>query len=197
MNKYLAASLIVVAFVVGLGAGYFISPSYTQEMGMNSSAHNTDLGKADSRYDLRFIDGMIAHHMGAIEMAKDAQKNSRRPEIRNLANNIISAQVKEVTQLYAWKKDWYNDTRKVELNQHSMNVNLGSADEKYDLRFINAMITHHSGAVDMANDALTKSTRTEILDLANAIMSDQTKEIQQMQEWRMDWYNIKSQENMS
>ena len=67
-------------------------------------------------------------------------------------------------------------------------MDLGPADSDCDLRFIDAMILHHEGAVVMANDALKKPARPELKKLAIAIASDQDEEIIQMQQWRKDWY---------
>jgi uncharacterized protein (DUF305 family) len=68
------------------------------------------------------------------------------------------------------------------------NMDLGPADENYDLRFIDAMIPHHEGAVVMAKDVLQKSKRPELQKLATAIISAQTEEIAQMKQWRKVWY---------
>ena len=70
-----------------------------------------------------------------------------------------------------------------------MNMNLGTADANFDLRFINAMIPHHEGALTMAQDALNKSQRSEIQKLANDINTSQKVEIKQMEQWRKAWYN--------
>jgi len=51
-----------------------------------------ELGPADAEFDLRFIDAMTPHHQGAVEMAKEAQQKSKRPEIQKLAADIIQAQ---------------------------------------------------------------------------------------------------------
>ena len=80
------------------------SPTGTGEMkGIDHSGMNhnmaMDLGPADANYDLRFIDAMTPHHQGAVEMAKEAQQKSQRPEIKKLADNIIKAQDKEIAQL--------------------------------------------------------------------------------------------------
>ena len=71
--------------------------------GMN---HNMamNLGTADAEYDLRFIDAMTPHHQGAVNMAKEAQQKSQRPEIKKLADDIIKAQNKEINQLKQWRK---------------------------------------------------------------------------------------------
>jgi uncharacterized protein (DUF305 family) len=67
-------------------------------------------------------------------------------------------------------------------------MDLGPADADYDLRFIDAMIPHHEGALVMAEQALQNSQRPEIKALANAILQTQAAEIEQMQAWRKSWY---------
>lgn len=171
--------------------------------GMN---HAMDLGSADAEYDLRFIDAMIPHHQGAVEMAKAAKQNSKRPEIRTLAEQIIQAQDQEINQMQQWRKAWYPKASSEAVAWHSsmghsapmtqeqrqsmmMNTHLGTADDKFDLRFINAMIPHHEGAIAMANDATNKANRPEIKQLTNEIITSQQAEIDQMKQWRKAWYN--------
>lgn len=189
MSKTLSISLIIVALVIGVGIGFMISPEYAN-MGMEPD-HSADLGDADTKYDLRFIDSMIAHHMGAVEMAKVSSEQSKNSNIIALSNKIISAQEQEIDQMYDWKKDWYNNTSPVNLNGYSMNVNLGEYDEKFDLRFLNAMIAHHKMAIEMAKDAQTKSTRNEVLNFADAVISDQSSEVELMKGLREELYGIK------
>ena len=170
---------------------------------MNNMA--MDLGPADANFDLRFIDGMIPHHQGAITMAKEAQQKSQRPEIKKLADEIVMAQTKEIAELQTWRKQWYPNASSMPMAHnakmgHMMEMNadqmkgmmmtqdLGAQDAEFDLRFINAMIPHHQGAVIMAQDASTKSTRPEIKQLSKDIISSQQTEIKQMQDWKQAWY---------
>jgi uncharacterized protein (DUF305 family) len=175
-------------------------PDMDHSMGM-------DLGPADADYDLRFIDAMIPHHEGAIAMAEEALAKSQRPEIQNLAKDIIAAQEREINELMRnWRSEWYSNAPETAMAWHSemghmmpmtaeqqssmmMNTDLGPADDEFDLRFINAMIPHHEGAIAMAQDALSKSQRPEIKQLANDIIASQQAEIDQMKEWRSAWYN--------
>jgi uncharacterized protein (DUF305 family) len=172
--------------------------------GMNHSMA-MDLGPADADYDLRFIDGMTPHHQGAVAMAKEAQQKSQRPEIKQLADNIIKAQNKEIEQMKQWRKGWYPKAGDKLMAYHPqmghmmemsaeqkkammMHSDLGKADAEFDRRFINAMIPHHEGALTMAKDALSKSKHPEIQKLAQDILSSQQKEIDQMKQWRQAWY---------
>ena len=68
------------------------------------------------------------------------------------------------------------------------NIDLGPADADYDLRFIDAMISHYEGAVVMAKDLAQKTKRPELQKLAKAIITSQQFEIDQMQQWQKSWY---------
>lgn len=59
--------------------------------------------------------------------------------------------------------------------------------DTYDRHFLANMIAHHQGAVDMADLALTQAEHAELKTMAQAIVSDQTKEIQTMQAWQKEW----------
>ena len=179
---------------------------YGNMQGMNHGSMMMDLGPADADFDLRFIDAMTPHHQGAVEMAKEAQQKSKRPEIKKLAADIIKSQDREIAQMKQWRQAWYPKAEKTpmaydskmgkmmpmssdQMNGMMMNMNLGAADNQFDLRFINAMIPHHKSAVVMAKDALSKSNRPEIKQLAQDIVSSQQAEIAQMEQWEKAWYN--------
>ena len=172
--------------------------------GMDHSM-SMDLGPADANYDLRFIDGMSVHHQGAVNMAQDVLKQSKRPEMKKLATNIIAAQKREINQMKEWRKTWYPKADNTPMAYHAqmghmmvmspeqmqsmmMTMDLGAADAQFDLRFINAMIPHHEGALVMAHDALKKSKRPEMKKLSQEILASQKQEIEQMKEWRKTWY---------
>ena len=68
------------------------------------------------------------------------------------------------------------------------NMDVGPADANYDLRFIDSMLPHHQGALVMAQSAIQKSKRPELVKFAKNIITEQKQEIAQMQQWRKQWY---------
>ena len=78
-------------------------------MGMGSSMNQMMEslgGKTGDDFDEAFISAMIAHHEGAIEMAEEALVSAKHDEIKNLAEDIISAQTSEIEQMMEWKNTW-------------------------------------------------------------------------------------------
>jgi uncharacterized protein (DUF305 family) len=76
--------------------------------------------------------------------------------------------------------------------QREMDAMMGALDGKtgdeFDKAFLAEMIMHHQGAVEMAEAALQNAKHDEIKIMANAIISAQTTEITQMQDWQKSWY---------
>ncbi len=75
ISRFLTISLIIVALVIGIGAGYLIAPEYT--MTGYEAKQMADLGKADKYVDLRYLNAMIAHHGGAMVLARQENKNKK------------------------------------------------------------------------------------------------------------------------
>lgn len=187
MNKIpttLAISLIVVVGVLGGVAGYYATPDYKTNMYDKTSM---DLGRPDKSLDLRYINAMIAHHRGAMLLAEQASSQTQRQEMRDLSAMILKDEPTAIAELYAWKKDWYKDIKKV---KDPIVPNLGSYDDKFDLRFLNALIAHHEVGLMMTDEVKTKSSRNEILNNADAVDTFLVTTMKLFKDWRKEWYNI-------
>ncbi len=166
--------------------------------------HNMDVGPAGANYDLRFLDSMIPHHQGALVMAQEVLAKSKRPELIKLAKGILADQKKEIAQMKLWRKQWYPKASATPIMWHAamnhemamtaehkqsmmMSMSLGKADAGFDVRFLDAMIPHHQGAVTMGQDALLKSKRPQMQKLAQNIIKSQQAEIDMMTQWQKEW----------
>ena len=162
---------------------------------------------ANQPYDLRFLDEMIAHHAMGVRMTQHMVEDSARPEMRDLAQRIISAQQREITQMQAWRQAWYpNAPRGTGMGTGMMGGMMGSGmmggamggmmrqmhpNADLDLMFLQMMIPHHEDAISMANTALQQAQHPEIQTLAQAIVTTQTAEIEEMRGYLRDWYGIR------
>jgi uncharacterized protein (DUF305 family) len=180
----LAMGIAIITGVVGVGVGYYLTPEYQLSM-FNKT--DMSLGKPDRWLDLRYVNAMIAHHRGAVLLAEQIGQNSQRSEINELATMILKNEPVAIAELYAFKKEWYNDTRQV---KDPIVAKLGGADEKFDLRFLNALIAHHEIGLLMTDDIKAKSSRTEVLNNADAVDTFLTTTLKTFKDWRLAWYSI-------
>jgi uncharacterized protein (DUF305 family) len=153
---------------------------------------STPMADSEAPYDAQFIDSMIEHHQGAIDMANQALKEATKPELKTLAQTIVTAQQGEIEHMQEWRKTWYGDlapTAGMGMDMGNMQLSADTS-KPFDQRFIEAMIAHHQGAITMAKDAQQKAEHTEIKTLAQSIITAQESEITQMQQWLKEWFNV-------
>ena len=171
----------------------------TGMMGMRSG--NTNMMRNSESLDAHFIEQMIPHHEDAITMAKLAQTKSQTAEVKQLAENIIDSQSKEIDQMKVWYKEWFGKdvpSGVQTMQSHGMGANTGmhmgrmgdetdikrlEQAEDFDKVFVEEMIPHHQMAVMMATMLKNGTNRPEMKELADDIITSQTKEIEQMREW--------------
>ncbi len=170
-----------------------------EHSGMKGGSGGTASGMLmeNGRYsDRRFIDAMVPHHRGAVEMAEVALENAEHEEIRQLAEDIVSAQKAEIGELKGIKQEEFGTSRvPMDMDAGQMG-NMGmmedpralADEEPFDEAFIGTVIPHHRSAIQMATVALEKSDNPRIEELAREIVEAQEREISQMQAWRNEWY---------
>ncbi len=147
-------------------------------------------------FDQRFLDQMIVHHQGAVMSAQMMIADSTRPELRDLAQRMITGQQHEIDQMRQWRQQWYGSASSGNLsgmtsggmiggammNRDQMRQMMG-ANADFDRMFLQMMIPHHEAAIAMAQQALTQAQHPEIKTLAQGIITTQRAEISEMQRY--------------
>jgi uncharacterized protein (DUF305 family) len=190
MKKAASASLCAV-LIVGLATAVLAHNPNGQVDPMNASLQPLK----GAEFEASFLQQMIQHHRGAVEMAKMVADHTQRAELRQFAEKIISAQTQEIGQMTKWLADWYKASPKEVANEKAdkemkphMSMLQAKKDADFDKAFLEMMPEHHHMAVEMAEQAEKKATHPELKELAAKIAKDQQDEITQMKSWATSWF---------
>lgn len=184
MKKALSLAALIVAVTLtlaGCGTGGAESPS--------------DASVRHNQQDVTFATDMIPHHLQAVEMARMAQTQASAPAVKTLAEQIQAAQGPEIDTMTQWLKSWGEDVPDESMGGMDMGgtdsmpgmmsdqvmSDLGAAaGATFDTLWLESMITHHEGAVQMADTEITDGKDPDAIALAQSIKAAQTTEIATM-----------------
>ncbi|BAV00057.1 DUF305 domain-containing protein [Aurantimicrobium minutum] len=155
--------------------------------GMNDSMMgNSESTSGFSSNDIMFAQMMIPHHQQAVDMSTLAETRSTNPEILALAVQIKDAQAPEIKQMAAWLEsagagmDMGHDMGMGGmLTDEQMTALSNASGAEFDKLYLQGMIAHHEGAIQMAQ-MIVGSNNAEAKELAAAIISSQSAEIEKM-----------------
>jgi uncharacterized protein (DUF305 family) len=93
------------------------SPGDHSGMSMNDMTKELSQLQGDD-FDQAYLEMMIAHHEGAIDMAELAATNAKHNEIKTLSTQIIDAQAKEISNMQQWQTEWGYGVRQMHMMSH-------------------------------------------------------------------------------
>ncbi|MET9369908.1 DUF305 domain-containing protein [Streptomyces griseoflavus] len=143
--------------------------------------------------DVAFAKEMIPHHRQAVEMADLAPERAQSPEVKNLAADIRKAQDPEIKTLSGWLTSWGEEVPADGATNHSMHGGMDgmmteqemtelekASGKAFDTAFMEMMIKHHEGAVEMAETERADGAYAPAKKMADEIIASQSAEIEQM-----------------
>lgn len=165
---------------------------YHKQMMTMHSAMMAGMSANDA--DVAFAKGMLAHHQGAVAMAKTQLKYGQDKTMNKLAQDVIDAQQGEIEQMQNWLAA-HPDTASqpnTQAMQQAYKQSMVSMDSDMmtgiqasdaDMAFAKGMLAHHQSAVAMAKVQLEYGQDSEMNKLAQDIIDTQQDEIELMQNW--------------
>ncbi|MFH8804646.1 DUF305 domain-containing protein [Streptomyces sp. NPDC017936] len=169
----------------GHGGHDSVSASAAASASVSQGRHNAA--------DVAFAKGMIPHHRQAVEMADLAPERAESPEVKKLAEDIKKAQDPEIETLSGWLTSWGEEVPAEGGMDHSVHGGMegmmsaeeitgleNASGEAFDTAFMEMMIKHHEGAVEMARTEQADGAHAPAKAMADDIVTSQSAEIQQM-----------------
>lgn len=140
--------------------------------------------------DVRFMQGMIAHHAQAIHMSRMAAARGANPRLLRFATKIDQSQIAEIRLMQEWLRDHGQDApdtsswRTIQMPGMITAQQLAQLDvargREFDRLFLLFMIEHHEGALMMVEDLFANPRNAQDVDVsvfANDVHTVQTAEI--------------------
>lgn len=140
--------------------------------------------------DVAFAQGMIPHHEQAVEMAQLARDRAEGDEVKDLAARIEAAQAPEIEEMEGWLADWGEEAASMGDMDHAGSGMMSGAEmegleaasgTEFDRMFLEMMVAHHTGAVEMAETEIDDGEFPDAIALAEMIKSAQEAEIAEME----------------
>jgi uncharacterized protein (DUF305 family) len=188
----------VLAAITTLAAAIVLSScgtAATQNQGLSASATSTDQVAAHNADDVMFAQMMIPHHQQAVEVAAMVPDRSNNPDVIALAAKIAGEQQPEIDTMKALLLQWNVDPNEMShesghagmamtgmVNDATM-VRLDSLKgTSFDMLWLQSMISHHQGAIEMAKTEIADGKSADLITLAKNIVAAQQAEIDQMKQ---------------
>ncbi|MGY1751097.1 DUF305 domain-containing protein [Modestobacter sp. SYSU DS0511] len=196
----LTAALLAGALVLAGCAGDDTDAAGGHGSMMNDSSSSAEQAESNDA-DVAFAQGMVPHHRQAIAMAELVEGRAADPRVLDLAARIRAAQDPEIETLTGWLQNWDADGGHMDdgtggmdhgeggvdhgeggmMSEQDMHALMDATGPEFDRLFLEQMIAHHQGAVEMASDHSANGRNTEALALAQSIRDSQNAEIAEMQ----------------
>ncbi|SBS71797.1 DUF305 domain-containing protein [uncultured Microbacterium sp.] len=198
MNKKSRAIALTAGVIAGVLvlAGCAAQDGVTPGMGGGPGGMMTQTSEPGADFsaaDQMFLVMMIPHHEQAIEMADILLAKSGIPaEVTELAQKIKDAQGPEIETMRSWLEEWNVDYDKDSMggmghgdgmmSDGDMTALEDASGAKAARLFLEQMIVHHEGAIDMGEMALRGAQNPDVIALIDKIIADQTAEIATMRD---------------
>ena len=184
--------LVVIGLIILIALRVINSDSGSHMMGdSNANGMNNSQSASDLEMnEYMFAEMMIPHHQQAVDMSDLALKKSSNPRILDLAQRIKSAQSSEIIQMQSWLGGKEANSMMTDHSGHSMGGMLteeefskleSSFGVTFDTLFLEGMIAHHEGALDMAR-MIKDTTTQEVNSFGLNVVEVQSEEIREMKE---------------
>lgn len=187
-----AAALVLAACGGSGSGGHDMGDMGSMTSDSSPSATASAKAGAHNDQDVSFAKEMIQHHRQAVDMADLATSRASAQEVKDLATKIKAAQAPEIKTMSGWLTSWGEQVPAdmAGMDMSSSMPGVMSSDDmaklkkasgtEFDKMFLEMMVKHHEGAVEMAKTQKADGKYDAAVKLADDVITAQTAEIKEM-----------------
>ncbi|HET9138375.1 DUF305 domain-containing protein, partial [Actinophytocola sp.] len=190
-----AATTLLTFALTACGGGDHDAGGNNHDSGAPPSA-SVPSDAAFNAADIAFATDMIPHHQQALEMAQIADTRATNPQVKALAARIRGAQDPEIATMSGWLREWGQPVPSSSpgmghgqhsgmpgmMNDQEMADLMAASGKDFDRTFLEMMIRHHQGAIEMCGTHQQRGQHPQAKQLAEKIAADQAAEVAHMQD---------------
>jgi uncharacterized protein (DUF305 family) len=200
------AAVLLAAVATAGCSGAMKTTTATPQPSFSAGGPRATAASTANPADVKFVTGMIHHHAQAILMAGWAESHKARPDVLVLCERIVNAQQDEIKLMQYWLREHgqpvpdgkyaYHPGMQMEgmdMGDHKMMPGMLTQEQlealdkargpEFDRLFLEGMIGHHQGALDMVNELLASPGAAQddvIYKMSSDVYADQSTEIERM-----------------
>jgi uncharacterized protein (DUF305 family) len=177
-----------------LVAGYIADKVYSDRGDENTNSMNHKMMgnmKGMVTSNETFLYNMIPHHQEAVDTSKILSEKTTNDELRDFANAVVKGQQLEIISMSNLYQTIADKSYTPNPDYQSMMTGMNDEEgDQLDIAYINGMIHHHEGAIQMANETLQlQDLNPQIKSLSESIVNGQTQEIDYLKNLLKSDYN--------
>ena len=192
--KALGATVFTIVMVVHPALGDNAAAQNGPDYPKMKAAMDELAQKSGQDFEIAYINGIVQHHMDALEMAQADQNDAPHQEVRDAAKGMIDEQQKEIDNLTKWMSDWYGQQvtpdPRMKMSPSMMDMFKQADPAMREKHFLAMMREHHETAIQMGQLVLQKATHQELKDQAQMMITSQREEQAMFGGWLQGLFNI-------
>ena len=190
MKRITTRTFKLLAFVALLAV---VSAASANDPNSTSALHN-------SPPDVEFLDMMMLHHQGGIEMARMAEQKATLPRLKEFATKAAADQQRDIEKMKESRDRLFANVSKADKmrmksktvtkremerqSQADMRRLEAASGSEFDLVFLDILTKHHQMALQMSRNEIARGEQSEVKEMARETINKQTKEIAEMGEMK-------------
>lgn len=147
-----------------------------------------------ARYEIDYMTNTVERNLKAVEQAQMCISDARHEELKQFCEDYIAVQNQETILMQFWIYDWFKVNYEPKMSLHNVRYLDLLDGTEFEIEFMETVINHHLSAIEYSKICLERAYHKELFGQCNNKIAAHTEEIQTIQSWLCNWYEICSEQ---